>query len=93
MKDQEASVKIRALALVGIVVAVFAGPAWAADKPVDLAQTAAEAWLRLTDAGDAGTSWDQAATLFKAAVTKEQWVQALGGVRPPLGKGQVPNRV
>jgi len=79
-------VKKRAVVLVGIVAAMFAGPARAADKPEDLAQTAAEAWLKLADAGDAGASWDQAAKLFKGAVTKERWAQALAGVRPPLGK-------
>ena len=31
-------------------------------------------------------SWEQAAKLFKGVVTKEQWTQALAGVRPPLGK-------
>ena len=86
IEGSEASVKIRALALVGIVAAMFAGSARAVDKPEDLARTAAEAWLKLIDAGDAGASWDQAAKLFKGAVTKEQWVQALAGVRPPLGK-------
>ena len=78
--------KIRALVCAGIVAAVIAAPARAADTPEDLAQSAAESWLKLTDAGDAGASWDQAAKLFKAAVTKEQLTQALAGVRPPLGK-------
>ena len=78
--------KIRALACVGIVAAVFAASAGAADKPEDLAQSAAESWLKLTGSGAAGASWDQAARLFKGAVTKEQWTQALAGVRPPLGK-------
>jgi hypothetical protein len=79
-------VGIRVLVWLGVVAAVFAAPVRAADKPEDLAQTAAESWLKLTDAGDAGASWDQAARLFKGAVTKEQWTQALAGVRPPLGK-------
>jgi hypothetical protein len=78
--------KIRALACMGIVAAVFAAPVRAADKPEDLAQSAAESWLKLTDSGNAGASWDQAAKLFKGAVTREQWTQALAGVRPPLGK-------
>ena len=30
-------------------------------------------------------SWEQAAELFKRAVTKEQWQQAASGVRKPLG--------
>jgi hypothetical protein len=79
-------VKSRALACAGIIAAAFATPTWAVDKPEDLAQSAAESWLKLTDAANVGASWDQAAKLFKGAVTKEQWIQALAGVRLPLGK-------
>lgn len=74
--------------LVGVAVvsmAVAVG-AWAAQKPEDLAQAAAESWLKLTDEGNGAASWDQAATFFKNAVTKEQWIHALAGVRLPLGK-------
>lgn len=78
--------QIQALACMGIVATLFAAPALAADKPEDLAQSAAESWLKLADAGNAGESWDQAASLFKGAVTREQWTQALAGVRPPLGR-------
>ena len=76
----------RILVYAGIVAAAVAGPVRAADKPEDLAQAAAESWLRLSDAGDGAASWEQAAKLFKGVVTKEQWTQALAGVRPPLGK-------
>jgi opacity protein-like surface antigen len=85
-RELEASVKIRTLVLVGIIAALFAATAGAADKPEDLAQAAAESWLKLTDGGDAGASWEQAAKVFKGAVTKEQWTGAIAGVRPPLGK-------
>jgi hypothetical protein len=68
------------------VAAACAAPLRAAEAPEDLAQKAAESWLKLTDAGEAGASWEQAAKLFKGAVTKEQWTQALAGVRPPLGE-------
>ena len=84
--QREASVKIRTLVIVGLVAALFAATARAADTPEDLAQRAAESWLKLTDAGDAGASWDQAAKVFKGAVTREQWTGAIAGVRPPLGK-------
>jgi hypothetical protein len=84
--ELEVSVGSRVLVLVGIVAAAFTVPGRAADRPEDLAQTAAESWLKLTDAGDAAASWDQAAKLFKDAVTREQWAQALAGVRPPLGR-------
>jgi hypothetical protein len=50
------------------------------------AQIAAEAWLKLTDAGDYGQTWQTASTLFQSAVTQEQWAQAAGSVRGPLGK-------
>jgi hypothetical protein len=76
----------RAVVCVAIAAAAFALPVRAADTAEDLAQAAAESWLKLTDAGDPGASWEQAARLFKGAVTKEQWAQALAGVRPPLGK-------
>jgi mercuric reductase len=32
------------------------------------------------------SSWEQAAKLFKDAVTQEQWVRAAKGTRAPLGK-------
>jgi len=47
---------------------------------------AAEAWLALVDAGDYGASWDDAAQMFKRAVTKEQWEKMVQAVRPPLGQ-------
>ena len=67
--------------------AVFLGvTASASDKPEDTAQVAADSWLKLVDDGKYETSWDQAAKLFKGAVTKDQWKQAAAGVRGPLGK-------
>ena len=78
--------KWQALVCATLLTAVFAAPTRAADTPEDLAQTAAESWLKLADGGDGAASWDQAAKAFKGAVTKEQWTQALAGVRPPLGK-------
>lgn len=56
------------------------------DKPEAAAQKAAEKWLTLIDAGEYGQSWDEAAAAFKAAVTKEQWVQAVRNVRDQTGK-------
>ena len=60
--------------------------AGAAEKPEDAAQAAAESWLKLVDEGKAEASWEQAAKLFKDAVTKEQWKKALEAARGPLGK-------
>jgi hypothetical protein len=42
--------------------------------------------LKAVDQGNYDASWDQAAKLFRGAVTKEQWKQKAGGVREPFGK-------
>jgi hypothetical protein len=50
------------------------------------AVAAAEAWLSVIDAGEYAESWEEAAQIFKGAVTQEQWVQTMQAVREPLGK-------
>jgi len=78
---------IIARALTVFVLAVSITPAaWAADKPEDAAQAAAESWLALVDAADYDASWEAAAKIFKHAVTKDQWKQAATAARGPLGK-------
>ncbi len=43
-------------------------------------------WLVLVDKEKYAESWDEAAQLFKAALSKEQWQKSLESVRRPLGK-------
>jgi hypothetical protein len=62
-----------------------AGASFAADTPEDAAQKAVESWLKLVDASRYPESWDAASGLFRSAVTRDQWSQAVGGVRTPLG--------
>ena len=69
----------------GMVVLMAATTVFAGDSEKD-ALKAAESWLGLVDAGEYGTSWDQSSELFKAAVSKEQWEQALNSARKPLGE-------
>lgn len=57
-----------------------------AENAEEQAIKAAESWLAAVDGGEYSKSWDQCATLFKGAVTKEQWEQALNAARKPLGK-------
>ncbi|HEY7233155.1 MAG TPA: DUF4019 domain-containing protein [Gemmatimonadaceae bacterium] len=49
------------------------------------AERAALQWLALTDEGDARESWAAAASLFRRAVSEEQWAAALDVARTPLG--------
>ena len=46
----------------------------------------AEAWLALADAEKNAACYDQAATLFRRTVTKEQWLQSIDRLKKPLGK-------
>jgi hypothetical protein len=49
------------------------------------ALAAAQSWLKLVDSRKYAESWKEAASLFKKAVTQEQWAQAAEKVRSPLG--------
>jgi len=80
------SVRAGLLMSVVIVAAACVATAEAADTPENLAQTAAESWLKLTDAGDGAASWDQAARRLQGKVTRGQWTLALARLRSPLGQ-------
>ncbi len=75
---------VRALAVIAIL--LVAGAARADEASEKAAASAAEAWLKLVDAGRYGASWDEAARLFRAAVSRADWERAAAGVRSPLGR-------
>ncbi len=54
--------------------------------PEDLAEKSALAWLALVDAGRYEESWKEAASLFRGAVSQEDWKKMMAGTRQPLGK-------
>lgn len=43
-------------------------------------------WLALTDTGEYAKSWDEAAKIFRGAVTRPVWAADLEKLRRPLGK-------
>ena len=72
--------------------AILIGLSWQA-APADpqkeaAAQDAALAWLSLVDRGLYDRSWEESATYFKGAVTRDSWVQSLNAARKPLGKNK-----
>ncbi len=72
--------------IIGLAFALAASVASAADSDaVAKAKVSASAWLALADAGSYGATWDEAAAVFKAAITKADWEKALKGVRSQLG--------
>ena len=50
------------------------------------AVAAAQEWLEWIDRGDAPESYQRAASLFKSAVTQEQWQGSLAAAQAPLGR-------
>lgn len=68
------------------VLLLLAAPTLADERAaISQAQAAATTWLALTDTAKYGPSWEEAASLFKASVTKANWESTLTGVRAPLG--------
>jgi uncharacterized protein DUF4019 len=60
--------------------------AFSQTAPEKAAGDSAYKWLALVDAGNYATSWDEAAQVFKNAVSKAQWSGTLEASRAPLGK-------
>jgi len=60
--------------------------AMAQDKNIEAAKKGSESWLAVVDKGDYAASYEEAASIFKLAVTKEDWLQKVRAARNPLGK-------
>ena len=56
------------------------------EKPEQLAKKSAETWVAFVHSGRYAESWDEAAQLFKAAVSKDQWQGMLHATHNPLGQ-------
>ena len=78
----------------GVVLAVgLAASVWAANEPPnDAPRAAAEAWLKLHDAGNHDACWNQSARYFKErmTITKAEWKE--GTARYQLYQGKVVSR-
>jgi hypothetical protein len=59
---------------------------WNEGHNTDAAKESAQEWLALVDKGDYAASYDRASSMFKSAITKDDWVQKIGAGRGPLGK-------
>jgi Protein of unknown function (DUF4019) len=77
------------ITLVALIVGAFAQAAIQAQQtPEKAAQRAAESWLLLVDSAKYEESWEEAASAFKAAISKEDWKAAVQSARGPLGKNK-----
>jgi hypothetical protein len=68
-----------------IICSLVGAIAMAQDKN-EAAKKDAESWLAVVDKGDYAASYDEAASIFKLAITKEDWLQKVRAARGPLGK-------
>lgn len=80
MKTVMRCVTILSLVLAFVPVAACSG------ETEDHAVIVAEGWLELVDQGKYEESWEEAATVFRSAVTVEEWQQALNDARKPFGE-------
>jgi len=71
--------------MVYLLLALLVGAAPVQDAE-DAAQKSAEAWLDLVDEGRYDESWEEAASLVKTSVTKDDWGRSIASARRPLGK-------
>lgn len=74
------------LILVALSILPVLANGWADQAAERAARKAADDWLALVDSSDYEASWDEAATIFKSRVSKEQWVKLAESVRGPLGE-------
>jgi len=51
-----------------------------------LAIASAQSWLEIVDAEKYAESWEEAAELFKSAISEAKWEESIQAVRKPLGK-------
>ncbi|MFQ6005175.1 MAG: DUF4019 domain-containing protein [Woeseia sp.] len=56
------------------------------DEAIAIAKEATLSWLSLTDLGNYEESWVRAASNFRAAVSRADWVRSMTAVRAPLGQ-------
>lgn len=73
------------LVALALLLAVLPAPQ-SSVAPEDLAEKSALAWLAQVDAGRYEESWKEAASLFRGAVSQEDWKKMMTGTRQPLGK-------
>ncbi len=83
MKNQPFFLSILALALTLTLSLGFASASLAGNE--EDAAIAAKKWLAIVDSGDYGRSWDAASPVIQNAVSKEQFVSGVKGVRVSFG--------
>lgn len=72
--------------LIGLLLCFSFSPLRAESEAEKAAVSAAQTWLTLTDGGNYPSSWKEASSYFRGAVTEQSWGASMEGFRKPLGK-------
>jgi hypothetical protein len=73
--------------LSGILLFTIGGKAQEGNSEAEkLAIASAQSWLEIVDAEKYAESWEEAAELFKSAISEANWEESIKVVRRPLGK-------
>ena len=73
--------------LLGILLFTIGGCAQESNSEAEkLAIASAQSWLDIVDTEKYAESWEEAAELFKSAISEIKWVETIQVVRKPLGK-------
>lgn len=73
--------------LLGILLFTIGGCAQDSNSDAEnIAIASAQSWLEIVDAEKYEESWEEAAELFKSAISEVKWVESIQVVRKPLGK-------
>jgi hypothetical protein len=73
--------------LSGILLFTIGGYAQESNSEAEkLAIASAQSWLEIVDAEKYAESWEEAAELFKSAISEVNWEESIKVVRRPLGK-------
>ncbi len=75
-----------ALAVAVVLLLALCPISYAEEDDERQALKAADTWMALVDSGQYDQSWEDAASLFKTAVDRNQWRRSLAALRKPLGK-------
>ena len=76
--------KSAAIILSGLIFLTWTG-VFADEPAVGQATNAAEAWLRLVDAGFYDRSYADTSSYFKSRISERKWIEKVASVRRPLG--------
>jgi len=73
--------------LLGILLFTIVGCAQESNSEAEkLAIASAQSWLEIVDIEKYAESWEEAAELFKSAISEAKWAESIQVVRKPLGK-------